>query len=204
VLTRSPVATRTASLTDVPALSGLWRELRKVGGRAERAVNPVAVPDIAERLTATIEDPACRVVLACELGEPVGMAVLRAYSPDPLSESRVVQVMHVIVAGAHRRRGVGHALVAAATEFADELEIEHLTAGVYPSLRDASRFYARLGFAPVLVQRVATVAAVRRRLGTDHAGGVRVEDVVRRRSRLRRSVPPQRLALRAGQSVERP
>jgi GNAT superfamily N-acetyltransferase len=199
---RSPVLTRIASLADVPSLAALWRELREVGGRAERAVNPVAIPDIEERLAATIRDPDCRVVLATADGQPAGMAVLRVSCPDPLSCSQVVQVVHLIVADGMRRRGAGHALVAAAADFADERQVEHLTAGMYPSLRDASRFYARLGFAPVLVQRVAPVAVVRRRLGADDH--TRAVDVVRRRSRLRRPVPPQRPAARVSQSVERP
>lgn len=189
-MTRSPVIARPASISDVPALAGLWSELRQVGGRAERAINPASVPDFADRLAATIADPDCRVVIVTVDGAPAGMAVLREYCPDPLSESRVVQLMHVVVADGHRRRGVGHALVAAAADFADERGVEHLTAGVYPSLRDASRFYARLGFAPVLVQRVAQVGAVRRRLGVEFAP--RVDDLVRRRYRLRRPVPPQR------------
>lgn len=199
---RKPVLTRTASLADVPGLAALWRELRQVGGRAERAVNPVAVPDIEERLASTIEDPHCRIVVACDDGQAAGMAVLRVTRPDPLSDSQVVQVVHVIVADGKRRRGVGHALVAAAADFADDRQVEHLTAGMYPSLRDASRFYARLGFAPVLVQRVAPVAVVRRRLGGD--AHVRADDVVRRRSRLRRPVAPQRPAARVSPGVERP
>ena len=203
-MSRSPVTTRIASIADVPALTALWKELGQVGGRAERAINPATIQDIGERLAATIAAPDCRVVLACTGGDPVGMAVLRSMRPDPMSENRVVQLMHVIVAGGHRRRGVGHALVAAAAEFADERAIEHLTAGVYPSLRDASRFYARLGFAPMLVQRVAGVAAVRRRLGTEMIGTVRVEDAVRRRSRLRRAVPPQRYAARVTEPLDRP
>jgi GNAT superfamily N-acetyltransferase len=199
---RSPVLTRTASLADVPSLAALWRELRQVGGRAERAVNPVAIPDIEQRLAASIQDADCRVVLASADGQPAGMTVLRVSCPDPLSSSQVVQVVHVIVADGKRRRGVGHALVAAAADFAEERQIEHLTAGMYPSLRDASRFYARLGFAPVLVQRVAPVTAVRRRLGAD--AHVRADDALRRRSRLRRPVPPQRHGARVSPSVERP
>jgi len=200
---RSPVLTRTASLADIPGLAALWRELRQVGGRAERAVNPVAIPDIEQRLAGTIQDPDCRVVLATVEGQPGGMVVLRISRPDPLSDSQVVQLVHVIVADGKRRRGVGHALVSAAADFADDRQVEHLTAGMYPSLRDASRFYARLGFAPLLVQRVAPVAVVRRRLGAD--AHVRADDVVRRRNRLRRPVPPQRPAARVGsQPVERP
>ncbi|MDQ1705592.1 MAG: hypothetical protein QOF18_1958 [Frankiaceae bacterium] len=188
---RPPVLTRAASAADVDVLVGLWNELRQVGGRAERAVNPVALPDIGERLLQAIASPDCRVVLACAGGEPAGMAVLRAVQPDALSDSRLVQISHVVVAPGKRRRGVGHALVTAAADFADDAGIEHVVAGLYPSLRDASRFYARLGFAPVMVQRVAPVAILRRRLSSD-GGSQRVDDLVRRRNRLRRPVPAQR------------
>jgi GNAT superfamily N-acetyltransferase len=182
-------------------LVGLWRELRDVGGRAERAMNPTSVADIGERLRSAIATPHCRVVLALADAEPAGMAVLRVVRPDPLSDSKVVQIAHVVVQPGKRRRGVGHALVAAAADFAEERGLEHVAAGVYPSLREASRFYARLGFAPVVLQRVAPVAIVRRRLGTD-TGAFRFDDVVRRRSRIRRPVPPQRAKSPAGQRVD--
>jgi GNAT superfamily N-acetyltransferase len=185
------VTIRTATPADVPVLVALWKELRQVGGRAERAVNPMLMSDIADRFLDAISSPDCRIMIATVRGEPVGMTVLQAVRPDPLSDSRVVQIVHVVVAARVRRRGVGHALIAAAADYADELQVEHVTAGLYPSLRDASRFYARLGFAPWMVQRVAPVAGLRRRLGAE-SGLSRVDDVVRRRTRLRRPVPAQR------------
>lgn len=205
---RTPVSTRPATVGDVPLLVGLWGELRHVGARAERAVNPLSVPDVSARLAEAIVSEDCRVVVALADDQIVGMAVLRDVRPDPLSVHRVAQVSHVVVASGMRRRGVGHALLAAAAEFAEERQIEHVAAGVYPSLRDVSRFYARLGFAPVMVHRVAPVAVLRRRLGglaaapsmsanagADGALG-RVDDLVRRRTRLRRPVPAQRARVR--------
>jgi GNAT superfamily N-acetyltransferase len=182
-------------------LVGLWNELRQVGGRAERAVNPVAVPDISGRLREAIASQDCRVVLTCVGPDPAGMAVLRVVRPDPLSESRVVQISSVVVATGKRRLGVGHALVTAAADFADEAQVEHVVAGLYPSLRDASRFYARLGFAPMMVQRVAPVSILRRRLSTD-GSGARVDDLVRRRTRLRRPVPAQRATVSVTEPAE--
>ena len=188
---RSPVATRRATVDDLPVLVALAKELRQLGGRAERAVNPTATSDLAERLAAALDNEKCRVVLACSGGEPAGMAVFRAIRPDPLSDSQVLQISHLIVAGGKRRRGVGRALVAAALEAADQLGLEHVGVGLYPSMRDASRFYARLGFAPVLAQRIAPVAILRRRLGGE-SGQLRIDDLVRRRTRIRRPVPAQR------------
>jgi ribosomal protein S18 acetylase RimI-like enzyme len=187
----STVITRRATVADVPALVSLWTELRDMGARAERAVNPISTPDIAVRLAEVIAGERTHVVLACRSGEPAGMAVCRVVHPDPLSDSRVLQVSHVVVARQHRRRGVGHALLAAAVEIADAEQLEHVGVEVYPSVREASRFYARLGFAPVTVQRVAPLSVLRRRLGGERASA-RAEDLVRRRTRVRRPLPAQR------------
>lgn len=185
------VITRRATVADVPALVSLWTELRTLGARAERAVNPISTPDIAVRLAEVIGGERTQVLLACRAGEPAGMAVCRVVHPDPLSDSGVLQVSHVVVARQHRRRGVGHALLAAAVEIADDQHLEHVGVEVYPSVREASRFYARLGFAPVTVQRVAPLSVLRRRLGGERAA-VRVDDLVRRRTRVRRPLPAQR------------
>lgn len=190
---RIPVHTRAATVEDVPLLVGLWGELRHVGARTERAVTPLSVPDVDACFVAAINNADCRVVIATDGAEAAGMAVLRDHRPDPLSPARVVQVSHVVVAPKKRRRGVGHALLAAAAEFGDERQIEHVVVGVYPSLRDASRFYARLGFAPVLVQRVAPVNVLRRRLGNGYAPAFGV---------LRRPVPVQRARAKLGERAD--
>lgn len=198
---RSPVTTRRATVDDIPVLVGLWQELRQLGGRAERAMNPVAIPDIADRLREAIVGDECHVVIACADTEPAGMAIYRAIHPDPLSDSRVLQMTHVIVTPGKRRRGVGRALLTAGADIADSLAVEHVGVGVYPSLRDASRFYARLGFAPVLVQRIAPIGVLRRRLGGADNPVARVEDLVRRRSRVRRPLPTQRPGRRTTEPV---
>ena len=71
---------------------------------------------------------------------------------------------HAVVADRHRRRGAGRALVAAAAAFAEERGLDQLVVSVHPGSREANRFFARLGFAPLAVRRSAPVAAVRRRL----------------------------------------
>jgi GNAT superfamily N-acetyltransferase len=190
---RIPVLTREAVIDDLPVLLTLWHELRQVGARSERAVNPVATPDIANRLAEVVARDDCRVVIAFVGSEPAGMAMFQANRPDPLSDSTVLKMIHAVVARSHRRRGVGRALVAAGADIADEMRVEHISVGIYPSLRDTSRFYARLGFAPVMVQRVAPVSVLRRRLAGD-AAAFRVDDLVRRRNRMRRPVPAQRFA----------
>ncbi|MBV9487185.1 MAG: GNAT family N-acetyltransferase [Frankiaceae bacterium] len=189
-MSHTQVLTRVATHDDLPVLLSLWDELRVVGGRAERAVNPVTAIDIRGRLPGVLTDPLCRVVIAAADGEPVGMAVLQVTQPDPLSDAKVVQIAHIVVARSSRHRGVGHALVATAVDFANERHIDHIAASVYPSLRDASRFYARLGFAPVVVRRIAPVSVLRRRLSADRVPAL-FADAMRLRTRLPRSLPVQ-------------
>jgi hypothetical protein len=82
-------------------------------------------------------------------------------------------------------------LVAAAGEFASESHIDHIMASIYPSLRETNRFFARLGFAPIAVRRIAPVSVMRRQLDNDRTASVHA-DTVRRRTRIGRPVPPQR------------
>lgn len=200
-MSRPLVPTRIATVEDMPVLLALWDELRVLGGRAERAVNPLTAVDVRDRLAEVLVDPRCRVVMACADDQPAGMAVMRVTRPDPLSDSQLLHVVHIVVSRLKRHNGVGHALIAAAADFATERHIDHVAVSVYPSLRDASRFYARLGFAPVSVRRIAPVVVLRRRLSDDRTTPM-LADVVRRRTRLIRPVPRQRGPRGADDKVE--
>lgn len=200
-MSRPQAFTRIARPEDLPVLLALWDELRIVGGRAERAVNPLTVVDVRDRLIEALADPECRVVLACSDDQPAGMAVMRVTRPDPLSDGRLVYVPHIVVSRMKRHHGIGHALVAAAADFASENHVDHVAVSVYPSLREANRFYARLGFAPVAVRRIAPVAVLRRRLGNDPTGAM-VSDAAVRRTRLLRTVQPQRIRRVASERVD--
>lgn len=115
------------------------------------------------------------------------MALFSVAPANALLDTPALHVSHAVVADRHRRRGAGKALVAAAAAFAEERGLEQVVVSVNPGSRDANRFYARLGFAPLAVRRVAPTAVVRRHL---HGGEARpVEHVVRRRSRRLGRVP---------------
>jgi GNAT superfamily N-acetyltransferase len=200
-VSRPLVVTRIAGSEDLPILLALWDELRQVGGRAERAVNPITGVDVRDRLGEVLLDPKCRVVIACADAEPVGMAVLCIVRPDPLSDVRIVQIAHLVVSRAQRHRGVGHGLVSAAADFATERHIDYVTVSAYSSLRDVHRFFARLGFAQVTVRRIAPVAAIRRRIGTGQRTAS-LTDVARRRTRTMRPIPGQRKQLPTVERIE--
>jgi GNAT superfamily N-acetyltransferase len=100
---------------------------------------------------------------------------------NPLVDTPSVHMTHSVVSRRHERRGAGKALVAAAAAYADERGIDQLVVSVNPGSREGNRFFARLGFAPLAVRRIAPVSVVRRRLAQTELTAM--EHVVRRRPR---------------------
>jgi ribosomal protein S18 acetylase RimI-like enzyme len=119
----------------------------------------------------------------------------------PLYDNPTVQVSYLLVRPQLRRRGVGRAILSAATAYAEQLGAEHVMVNVFPAMRDANRYFARLGFSPLAVRRVAAVSTLRRRLALD-ARAACVEDVAGRRLRARSRVRAAmaRVAERAAES----
>ena len=198
-MARPSLCVRPATEADLPALLALGDELRERllagdGSRA-RVAGPTARHALEARYAEALVDRRRHLVVVVDAtpdGEQVlGMALLTIAPANALLDHEAVHMSHAVVADRHRRRGAGRALVAAAAAFADERGVDQLVVSVHPGSRDANRFFARLGFAPLAVRRSTTVAAVRRRLA---AGEIRpIENVVRRRrrpERVLRSVLP--------------
>ena len=181
-MTRPAVCVRAATLDDVPALLELWAELRDIGGRMERLIPGPDAASMREQLTLIADDPAARALVAEVDGLVAGMMLLTAAPFAPLFGQRSVHYHYLHVKDGFRRRGVGKALLAAAVTFADEVGAEHVITSVLPQMRETQRFYARLGFGPVVVRRSATVSVLRRRLAPTGAGSVTDNLLARRRS----------------------
>lgn len=164
-LSRIRVHVRTAAVEDVDALIALLDGLTDLGpvrGRAVARRGPDGFRVLCQRL---IDDPEHRVVVAVDEADTVvGAAVFGADTAGGLVDPPSVYVSHLFVGAEHRKRGAGRALVAAAAGYADELGVDSVVVGVAPTGRDANRFFARLGFAPLVMRRIAPVAALRRAL----------------------------------------
>jgi ribosomal protein S18 acetylase RimI-like enzyme len=193
------VRVRPVTSEDLPSLLALGQQLRQQllptadpRGRASSA-------ELETRYLDAIADPDRHLVLAVQ-GDPeqvLGMAIFTVTSSNPLLDIPAVQVTHTVVSPKHRKRGAGRALVAAAAGFAEERGIDQLVVSVDPTSRDAARFFARLGFAPLAVRRIAPVSVVRRRL----AFVERAEEPVGRRRALR-PVPSRRASGRPRPSLD--
>lgn len=184
-VSRPALSVRDARPEDLPHLLELWEELRQLGGRIDRVVAGSGPNGLRCRLEEMGHDPSSRPMVATLDGQVVGMALFQITAYAPLVDQRAVHVHYLHVRDGFRRRGVGHALLAAAVSVADEVGAEHVITSVLPQLRDTQRFYAQLGFTPVVVRRAVPVSVLRRRLAGATASTI-VEHLVARRRSLRR------------------
>ena len=165
---RGNVRIRPAEPADVDVLAGFAAEHREsMGGRVRARPTAGVSSDTRDRYLRLLADSTHRVVVAVDEGTGglLGMAVFGLDVVSTLADLPSVYVGNLLVAPQHRHRGAGRALLAAAVSYADELGVDHVIVGVATGGREANRFLARLGFAPLVLRRIASVPALRRTLG---------------------------------------
>jgi GNAT superfamily N-acetyltransferase len=191
-VSRPLVEVRGCREADLPAVVRMWEEMVELNSRMARTGPAPSLRNAAALLDLVHRTPGHRLVVAVVGEEPAGMACFTHQPFAPLHPVGSIHVSYLHVSGRYRRRGVGHALVAAAAAYADELNADQVVAGVVPGLREPNRFFARLGFSPVMTNRAVPTAALRRRLAVEaHARPVEDLLALRRslRSRQRRPEP---------------
>ena len=174
-----PVQVREAVADDARALSTLWFDLLRPGGDPQGDSPEVVVAKAVLRFS---EGEDARIIVAELDGTVVGCGFVRVGLASPLDEGRVVHLSHVQVAPKFVRQGVGTALVEATLTWAEQRGADSVLASLPPSHREANRFLARLGMAPVASLRGGAVAALRARLPHDPSV------VARQSSRMGRNV----------------
>jgi GNAT superfamily N-acetyltransferase len=178
---------RAATLSDVPALYEILIEAREDAGGAAWMLGDVTVADISARVERVADDVDRQLLIAERQGRVAGVVCAHCAPVSPLEGTLAVFVAYLHVRSADRRHGIGTALLDAVAAFADERFVEHVVVAVPPSLREANRFYARLGLVPATAQRTARAGALRRQLDR-HLGrpeGGRLHRVLAQRRRTR-------------------
>lgn len=194
---RSALSVRPARTVDLPALVDLAGELREAllpaAEAGLRPASPAGRAALEQRLSEALDSPERQLVLVVgDDDEPLGMALFTVGSANALFDAPALHMTHVVVGDRHRRRGAGRALVAAAVATAEERGLDSVVVSVRAGSREANRFFARLGFAPLAVRRAATVGTVRRRLAQGEVGPAGT------RRRVRRPLLPAAPAVGAG------
>jgi predicted N-acetyltransferase YhbS len=130
------------------------------------------IEHLPERLALMLSGTERDVLVAIDdgTGDVVGMIVVSDDSVGEVTPTPVLNVAHLAVSPQHRRRGVGRALLAATVHLADQRRIENIVATAVTGSREANRYLARLGFAPLVVRRIAPTSVLRRTLGISDAG----------------------------------
>jgi ribosomal protein S18 acetylase RimI-like enzyme len=157
-------------------------------GRRVRKSDPNS---LADRYRALLSDLDRLVLVAVDEASQqlVGFAVLLEEHIGVLAPTTTLYISHLLVAPSFRRRGAGRALLTGAVRHAEDREIDHVVVGVQASAREANRYLARLGFAPLVVRRIASVSTLRRSLGIVDS----IDRVALRRRRSVRGVLPGRV-----------
>lgn len=158
---------------DDPSLESIWADIS--------AESPAADRMRARWRQAFIDAEVA--LIACDSGQVVGVASLAVEEPTAWI-GRSVNITVVHVRSGSRHGGVGQALIAATAAYAERVQAEHVMVDVPPSMRDANRFFAKLGFAPMVTRRVTATAALRKRISVAPAGRLAR---LRARSAVRRS-----------------
>lgn len=133
---------RRARPADAAAALDLWRQVIAEGRwvRSDDVGQPVRA--WRRRFRTTAPDDGVEIVATAE-GRVVGhLGATRERHPA----ARHVATLAVVVAEAHRGRGIGGALLAEAIRWAREADVEKLVLSVYPSNRRAIALYRRFGF----------------------------------------------------------
>ncbi|HEX5535348.1 MAG TPA: GNAT family N-acetyltransferase [Actinomycetales bacterium] len=187
---RVTVEVRSADVVDVELLLELAAAARQEAGHEPRADQSPARP----RVLAALQRPDVDVLIA-EVGqEPVGVLVLRHGELLPLSGTDAVHVEQLYVHPEWRGRGAARALLLSAASLGERAGGEKLACSAPSTDREAARFLTRLGFAPLVSQRVVPIAGLVRRL-TGESPSLRRRSAIdqllaRRRREQARSVRP--------------
>jgi GNAT superfamily N-acetyltransferase len=174
------VDVRRAGSADLDEVLSLWSQGRDELARPARP--SVSTLQLGPRLAEALAAGQIEVLLARREGRPAGFLILREVPPTLMLEKPSISIDQMFVVPEQRRHGVARAMLAQVASRAELTGAEQIVTSVTPLARDTHRFFARLGFSPVIVRRSVSPATLRRRLGGEAYRGALEELLSRRRS----------------------
>ena len=180
-MSRSAVSVARVRPADEETFAPLWVSSRVAVGQtsewAERAVREGRLRDALQRGDV-------RIYAATSGGEQVGFVVVTHSPLSALADDTAAWIDQIWVEPEHRRTGVARELLQMAARFAEHVGASQLVSCVPAQQKESNRYFARLGFAPLVTSRSTTPGALRRRLAGDEALPTS-DAVVRQRRSLR-------------------
>jgi GNAT superfamily N-acetyltransferase len=176
------VDVRRAGPADLDEVLGLWSQGRDEITRPGRPAVPTGL--LGSRLGEALESGQIEILLARREGRAAGFLILRELPLTVMVDQPSISIDQMFVVPEQRRHGVARAMLAQVASRAELSGAEQIVTSVTPLARDTHRFFARLGFSPVIVRRSVSPATLRRRLGGEAYRGA-LEDLLSRRRSLR-------------------
>ena len=158
---RSPVTVQRVDVGLQTPFIELWTAHRVEAGTTPEAACRLAADGTLRKALARKDVTA---YIAFVDGRPAGYVVIADTTRSLLVAAPSVSIDMLYVHADFRRQGVGKALLAAASRYADRNGCDHLVSAVPAQDRELNRFFARLGFAPETVRRVTSSAVLQRKL----------------------------------------
>jgi GNAT superfamily N-acetyltransferase len=160
-MSRHALEIRDARPADAAALLRLWAD---AGARGTDPHTARPVDEAAAALAQIAADPDERVVVGLHEGDLVAAVHLTRAAMSPLHSDMAVHTSYLLVSPEHRKHGFARALLDAAVTWAEEKDVDHITAITASSSRDTNRFLARLGLGTVASVRATSTSVLRRKL----------------------------------------
>jgi len=156
-VSRPNVRVRPAERADIAALVSLITSVdTRSGVFSGRGILDPDVVHLGERLDEILAERARILLIATDdhSGTAVGLLVAKMDEIGAIDLTPALHVTHLLVAPSHRRRGIGRTLLAATVHLADERGVDRILATAASGSREANRYLARLGFAPLVVHQL--------------------------------------------------
>ena len=167
------ILVREAVTEDLNALLPIWEDIHP--GLSNLSVDP-----LESRIAMATANENFRVLTAWDAEKAVGIALISIAEVGTWVEMPSLQISGLHVHKSSRHRGIAKALLNSALGYADIWGCNNIMASVPPHERDANRFFARLGFAPIATRRICDTAQLRKKISDEPSR--MVAQRIRRRS----------------------
>lgn len=154
------ISVREVTHDDLAELEPIWQEIN-----AESDSNDMG--PLVSRISMSQESETFKIVAAWDTQGIVGIACVSLVDVGTWSELSSVQISGLHVIRNSRRRGVAKAILNCALGYADIWGCSNIMASVPPQEREANRFFARLGFAPISTRRITETSALRKKISDE-------------------------------------